>query len=109
MLLLDVVGRAGAVLFKQSGPICVNTGVIWLVITISMVTGAAHCPASGVKVYVPLAVVLIVAGFQVPVILLLDVVGSAGTVLFRHNGPICVNIGAMFALTVMIKVVVVAH
>ena len=42
ILLLDVVGSTGAVLFWHSGPICVNTGVIWLLITISIVTGAAH-------------------------------------------------------------------
>ena len=50
ILLLDVVGRAGAVLPWQSGPTCVNAGVIELLITISMVTVVAHCPAAGVKV-----------------------------------------------------------
>ena len=40
--LVDVVDKAGAVLFWQSGPIWVNTGAIWLVITISIVTAAAH-------------------------------------------------------------------
>jgi hypothetical protein len=36
-----------------------------------------------------------VAGFHVPVIPLLDVVGNAGAVLFWHNGPICVNVGVV--------------
>ena len=42
ILLVDVVGKAGAALFWQSGPTCVNAGVIWLVITISMVDVVAH-------------------------------------------------------------------
>ncbi len=42
ILLLDVVGRAGAVLPWHSGPICVNVGVIELLITISIVAVVAH-------------------------------------------------------------------
>ena len=57
----------------------------------------------------PLAVVLITAGFQEPVMLLLDVAGSAGAILFWHNGPICVNTGVTFGLTVTVNVAVVAH
>ena len=82
ILLFDVVGSAGAVDPWHSGPTCVNVGVIELLITTSIVTVVAHCPASGVKVYVPLAVVLMVAGLHVPVILLFDVVGSDGGVEF---------------------------
>ena len=40
----------------------------------------AHCPAVGVKVYVPVEVLLTVAGAQVPVIPLVDVVGRIGAV-----------------------------
>ena len=50
MPLLDVVGNAGAVLFWQNGPICVNIGVICVEITTSIVVTVAHCPAVGVKV-----------------------------------------------------------
>ncbi len=50
ILLLDVAGNAGAVDPWHSGPICVNVGVICVVITISIVAVAAHCPAAGVKV-----------------------------------------------------------
>ena len=57
----------------------------------------------------PTVVVLIVAGFHVPVIPLLDVVGSAGAVLFWHNGPICVNVGTTCALMVTLSVAVAAH
>ena len=48
--LAEADGNDGAVPFWQSGPIGVKVGVIWLVITISMVAMAAHCPAAGVKV-----------------------------------------------------------
>ena len=44
-------------------------------------------------VVVPIADVLITAGFQVPVIPLLEVVGKAGAALFWHKGPTCVNVG----------------
>ena len=40
--LVDVVGKAGAVLFRQSGPIAAKAGVMLLVVVISMVTTVAH-------------------------------------------------------------------
>ena len=49
------------------------------------------------------------AGAQVPVIPLLDVVGSAVRVAPEQMGATAVNVGVMFGLTVMVKVVVVAH
>jgi hypothetical protein len=44
----------------------------------------------GVNVYVvvPVLDVLMVAGFHVPVMPLVDVVGNAGAVAFWHSGPI---------------------
>jgi hypothetical protein len=82
--LLDVVGNTGAVLFWQSGPMAVNVGVISGLTVMVSVAFIAHCPASGVKVYVvvPAVAVLMVAGLHVPVIPLLDVVGRTGAVLF---------------------------
>ena len=56
-----------------------------------------------------LAVVLIVAGLHVPVMLLLDVVGSTGAVLLRHSGPICVKIGVSWLVITISIVTVVAH
>ena len=47
--LSEVGGRPGAVLFWQSGPICVNIGVTCAVISISMVAVVAH-GSVGVKV-----------------------------------------------------------
>jgi hypothetical protein len=80
----EVSGKAGAMLFWQSGPICVNVGVIEAVTTISIVSFTAHCPATGVKMYleVPAVEVLIIPGFQVPCIPFAEVSGNAGAVLF---------------------------
>ena len=52
---------------------------------------------------------LIVAGFQVPVIPLSELAGREGAEEFRHRGPIWVNVGVIPGLTVMVKVVEVAH
>jgi len=41
--------------------------------------------------------------------LLLEVPGNSGAVEFWHSGPICVNAGVTFGLTVTVNVVVDAH
>ena len=46
----DVPGRIGAVVPAQKAGIAVNVGVTADVTVMSMLTGAAHWPASGVKV-----------------------------------------------------------
>jgi len=53
--------------------------------------------------------VLSKAGDQVPVIPLLEVVGSAVSVAPEQIGATAVNVGVMFGLTVIVKEVVVAH
>jgi hypothetical protein len=54
-----------------------------LVTTISIVAVVAHCPAAAVNVYVAVPVVDVLnAGLQVPLMLLVDVVGSAAGVEF---------------------------
>jgi hypothetical protein len=65
-----------------------------------VVVPLAHCPGLGVNVYVavPAVDVLIVAGFQLPVILLLDEAGNDGAVEFRHNGPMGEKFGVTDAL-----------
>ena len=50
MPFVEVAGRAGALLFWQSGPIGVNAGMISGSMVIFMVTGVAHCPAVAVNV-----------------------------------------------------------
>ena len=49
------------------------------------------------------------AGAQVPVIPLLEVVGSADKVAPEQIGATAVNVGVMFGFTVIVNVVVVAH
>jgi hypothetical protein len=44
---------------------------------------------------------LLIAGDQVPVIPLFDVVGKAGIVAPEQYGPACVNVGVVGAVTVM--------
>lgn len=61
----------------------------------SIVVVEAHCPVFGVKVKVnvPGVDVLIVAGFHVPEIPLVDVVGNTGAVLFWQISAIGLNKG----------------
>jgi len=49
------------------------------------------------------------AGVQVPVIPLFEVVGRAVRVAPEQIGATAVNVGVILGLTVMVKVVVVAH
>ena len=59
---------------------------------------------------VPNAEVLIVAGLQVPLMLLLDVNGNAGATEFRQSEPNGVKVGVTFAAMVISSVVAaVAH
>lgn len=111
ILLFDVTGSVGGVAFWHKGPICVNVGAAWLVTTIAIVAVPPHWPAVGVKVYVvvPMVVVLIVAGFHVPLTPFDDVAGSAGGVLFWQSGPICVNVDTTALVTTMFMVVTLPH
>ena len=49
------------------------------------------------------------AGDQVPVMPLLEVMGSADKVAPEQIGATAVNVGVMFGFTTIVKVVVVAH
>jgi hypothetical protein len=64
-----------------------------------IVVVVAHCPTSGVKVYV-VVVVLVNIGDQEPVTLLFDVVGNALNVAPEQIGDTAVKVGTTFALTV---------
>lgn len=52
---------------------------------------------------------LIVAGVQVPLIPLRDVVGNAGGVEFWHNGPIRLKVGPTCDVTTTVMVAEVPH
>ena len=71
---MDVVGKV-IVPPLQIAVTWVKVGVVgWFTVTVIVVV-VAHWPAEGVKVYVVVAVLLI-AGLQVPVMPLLEVVGK---------------------------------
>ena len=47
---VELVGSAGGVEFRQSGPIAVNVGLICEVTVMVIFAVVAHCPAFGVKI-----------------------------------------------------------
>ena len=53
--------------------------------------------------------VLLIAGDQVPVMLLFEVVGKAEILLPETNGPTCVKVGNVGLFTVTFIIEVVAH
>ena len=57
----------------------------------------------------PVVVLLTVAGDQVPVIPLVDVVGNIGAVAPLHIGATGAKVGVTLGVTVTVSVVVVAH
>src|SRR6266536_2816719 len=108
MPLFDIVGKAVSVAPEQIGATAVNVGVMFGLTVIVNVVVVAHCPAVGVNVYVVVAV-LSKVGVHVPVMPLLEVVGSADKVAPEHIGATALNVGVTFGLTVIVSVVVVAH
>ena len=106
---VEVVGNTGATVPEQIAGTGSKVGVtIGLTVTVSVVV-VAHWPAVGVKVYVVVAVLLTVAGVQVPVMPLVDVVGNIGAAEPAQIAGTGSKIGVIFALTVTVSVVVVAH
>ena len=75
---VDVVGNVPGVDPMQYGPSAVNEGTMFEFTVTDILVVVAHNPAVGVKVYmlVPAVEVLITAGFQLPVIPFVDVVGN---------------------------------
>jgi hypothetical protein len=111
--LIDVFGKTGTVPPEQMVRVVpkLKVGVIFdATVTVNVVV-VAHKPAVGVNVYTPLVVLLTTAGFQVPVIPLIDVVGNVGTVPPAHilSDVPKLNAGTTFGFTVTVNVVVVAH
>ncbi|MET3886032.1 uncharacterized membrane protein (DUF485 family) [Chitinophagaceae bacterium OAS944] len=106
--LLELVGKGDNVAPEQIGATAVNVGITFGLTVIVKVVVVAHCPAPGVNVYVVVAV-LLSAGAQVPVMPLLELVGSGDKVAPEHIGATAVKVGVTFGLTVIVKVVVVAH
>lgn len=98
--LFEVFGRVGTVppaqMLKDVPK--ENAGVVLGVTTTLRMVGIPHCPAVGVKVYEPEAMLLITAGLQVPLRPLLDTVGSAGGVVPAQKGAMGANVGVYTGL-----------
>ena len=113
ILLVDVVGSAGTVPPSHIANDVpkLNVGVMFGVTVTVNVTGTAQTPEAGVNVYTPEAWLSTVDGLHVPVILLVDVVGSVGTVPPAHTVKVVpkLNVGVTLGVTVTVNVVVVAH
>jgi hypothetical protein len=106
ILLVDVFGSVGtlAPLQIDNAVPKANVGVMFgATVTVNVVV-VAHCPAVGVNVYVPLAVLLTTDGLQVPVTPLSEVVGNAGTVPPEQIDKVVpkVNVGVTFGVTVTV-------
>src|ERR1044072_310310 len=108
MPLLEVVGNGVNVAPEHIGPTAVNVGVTLELTTIVMVAVVARWPAVGVKMYVVVAV-LSKAGAHVPVMPLVEVVGSGVKVAPAQIGATAVDVGVTVGLTVIVIVAVVAH
>ena len=71
----------------------------------------AHCPESGVKVYVenPVTEVSITGGCQLPVIPFVEIKGRAGGTEFSHSGATISNSGTVSSSTSIGIVITEAH
>jgi len=100
-LLFEVVGKVAKLAPAQIGATCVNVGVTFGLTVMVIVACVAQSPAVGVNVYVVVAA-LFKSGDQVPVKLLLDVVGKADKLAPAQIGATCVKVGVTFGFTVMV-------
>ena len=106
---VEVVGSEGATDPVQIGFTAANVGVMPELTTRFKVIVPAHCPAAGVNVYVPDAVLLTVAGFQVPAMPLVEVAGNIGGTEPLQIVLTAAKVGVRFGLTVTVVVVLLAH
>ena len=111
MLFIEVVGSGTKASPEQIGATALNVGImVGLTVTV-YVAGVAHCPAVGVNVYVPVAVLLTTAGLQVPVIPFIELAGKVTTgspaqiVVLVPKG----KAGTTFGFTTTLKVVPATH
>jgi hypothetical protein len=104
----EVVGNAASDTPEQIAATGVKVGVVFGITVMVSEVFMAHCPASGVKVYVVVAV-LFRAGAQIPVMPFMEVVGSADNVSPAHIAAIAVNVGIVLLFTPMVIVAIEAH
>jgi uncharacterized protein YfkK (UPF0435 family) len=101
-LLFDFIGKGDEIVPSQIGAMAENVGVIIGLTVIVNLTGFAHCPASGVKVYSVIET-LFNAGDQEPVILLFDFIGKGDKIVPSQIGAIAENVGVIIGLTVIVN------
>jgi hypothetical protein len=104
----DVVGSTGAgVALAHIVGIGLNCGLAGFVFTVT-VSGVVtkQRPATGVavKIYVPVARLLTVEGFQLPGIPSFDTRGNTGAVALMQIGATAANVGVSFGSTVTVAV-----
>jgi hypothetical protein len=96
----EVLDNVGAVEPAQIGATAAKSGV-WTAFTVTASTcDDAHCPASGVNVYVPLTVLSTVDGDHVPLIPLGETVCKTGAVAPEQIGATAAKSGVWTAFTV---------
>ena len=109
MPLLEAEGNNGATEPRQIAGITLNVGCVFGMIEIVKAAVVAHCPVFGVNVYDPVAVLLTIAGFHVPIMLLMEVAGKTGAGDPLQIGAIVLNVGVVLLFTVTVNVVELAH
>ena len=109
----EVVGSDGATVPAQivMDVPKLNVGVIFGLTVTTKFVGTAHCPASGVNLYVPEFRLSTTVGLHVPVTPFVDVNGREGTVppLQILNAVPKENAGVTFCVTVTANVIELAH
>ena len=106
--LFEVNGKTGAAAPEQM-VIAVKDGMVLEPTVTVIVAIVAHCPIVGVKVYVPVAVLLTIAGFQEPVIPSFEVPGNNGAVAPVQMAWAIVKVGVTVGVTVTVRLVGEAH
>jgi hypothetical protein len=104
----EVVGNGESEAPEQIAATGLNVGVIFGLTVMVRVVDVAHCPAVGVNVYVVVAV-LFRAGVQVPEMPFREVVGNGESEAPEQIAATGLNVGVILGLTVMVRVVDVAH
>ena len=103
----EMLFKLNEVSFSHS-EIALKSGCKLGTISIDNVVELAHCPAVGIKVY-SVVCKLFNAGDQVPEIPLVETVGKADKVCPLQIGLTEVKVGVIAGLTVIVKVVELAH
>ena len=105
---VELVGKTGAIAPEQLAETAEKVGVtLGVTATVKVVVAKVQSPAVGVKVYVPVDV-LLTAGDQVPVIagVFVELVGKTGAVAPEQIAETAAKVGVTLGVTATVKVVV---